>query len=53
MNSIDTIKEAESAIQELIDSFDDDIFIEACTEMENSAQIARQAREEEIDQEAY
>jgi hypothetical protein len=46
-NEITTLKEAERAIQELIDSFSDDIFIEACEEMESAAQVAREARQAE------
>lgn len=44
---ITTMKAAEKAVQELIDSFSDAIFLEACEEMISSAQIARDARKEE------
>lgn len=44
-----TIREAERQISELIDRFDDTIFIEACQEMESSAQTAWHARQDELD----
>lgn len=51
MSEITTIREAEKAIQDLIDSFADDIFIDACEEMASAADVAKMARKEEQDEE--
>lgn len=46
---ITTMRDADRAIQDLIDSFSDAIFIEACEAMESSAEVSRQARQEELE----
>ena len=46
-HDITTMQQTEKAVQELIDSFADDIFIEALDEMISSATIAKEARQEE------
>ncbi len=51
IHEIKTLREADAAIQELIDSFEDAIFIEACEAMESAAETALMARREELDSE--
>lgn len=47
---ITTMKDADKAIQDLIDSFHDSIFLDACDAMQDAAKVAADARREELDE---